>query len=78
MNHQRDRDVIGATDTVEMVLDVAEHEADLVAIVEMIDYLQFCRRCFDRSVCARGGKGGAERPNRAPQHIASMHDVLSA
>ena len=52
-NHQRDRDVIGATDTVEMVLDVAEHEADLVEIVEMVDYLQFRRRCFDRSILRR-------------------------
>jgi hypothetical protein len=39
MDDKRDRDVIGAADAVEMVLDIAEHEADLVGVAEVIDDL---------------------------------------
>jgi hypothetical protein len=44
VHHQRDGDVAGTADAVEMVLDVAEHEADLVEIAQMIDDLQFALR----------------------------------
>jgi len=77
VNHQRDRDMVGATDTIEMVLDVAGNEADLVEIIEVIDDLEFGRgRCLGGCARARGGKRCTESRKRAPQDIASMHDVL--
>ena len=36
MNHQCDRDMIGAADSVEMVLDVADDKADLIEVVAVI------------------------------------------
>ena len=76
VNHQRDRDMVGAADTVEMILDVAECEAHLVEIVEVIDHFQFRRRCcLAGRDGAGGGKGRAESRNRAPQDIAPMHEI---
>ena len=64
MNHQRDRDMVGATDTIEMVLDVADNEADLVEIIEVIDDLEFGRgRCLGG--CARASGGTLHRKPKA-------------
>lgn len=43
VNHQRDRDMVGAADSIEMILDVADDKADLVEIVEVIDDFQLAR-----------------------------------
>jgi len=71
--------VVGTADTVEMILDVAECEADLVEIGEVIDHFQFRRRCGLGSRAGAGcGKGCAESRNRAPQDIAAMHEISPA
>ena len=57
MNDQRDSDVIRSADAVEMVLDVAEHKADLVEVGEVIDDFQLASR---RGVGGGTGAGCGE------------------
>ena len=69
MNYQRDRDMLGTANTVEMVLDVACDEVHFVEIVEVIDYSQFCNGCcFVSCACARGHKG-CPKVESAPHRI---------
>lgn len=60
-----------------MILDVAEHERDLVKVVEVVDHFQFGRRCgVSGGVRTRCGEGRAKSRDRSPQHAASMHGIL--
>src|SRR4051794_6778524 len=77
MNHQRDGDIVRAADAVEMVLDVADDEAGLVVVAEVIDHLELfgCQGRLGRRAGAGGREGGAKNGGRGPQDAASMHGV---
>jgi hypothetical protein len=44
VHHKRDGDAVGPTDAVEMILNVADDEIDLVEVAQVIDDLQFTLR----------------------------------
>jgi hypothetical protein len=77
MDHKRDRDIVGAADAIEMVLDVADHERDLVEVDQVIDDLL---PAGGRALRGRVGTGSGERDteggDRGPEHVPSMHVIF--
>src|SRR5262249_55780374 len=81
VHHQRDRDLVGAADALVVVLDVAEHEIDLVEIAQVIDHLALvgrrgspARRATraEQAACRRGDG----RQNAATIHLAPPHFLV--
>lgn len=70
VNHQRDGDVFGAADAVEMVLDVADAEVDLVEVGKVVDDLQLARR---RRL---GGCAGTDAAKAAPKAETVVRKML--
>lgn len=61
VNHQRDGDVFGVADAVEMVLDVADHEVDLVEVGKVVQTTELAE-----AACL-GGRAGTDAAKAAPK-----------
>src|SRR5262245_7948124 len=70
MDHRRDGDIVGATDAIKMVLNIAGDEADLVEIAQMINDLQFCRGVSSAAAPAREADKVAPKAAIAPDRIS--------
>ena len=61
VHDQRNGDIIWASDTIEMVLDIANHKADLVEVREVIDHFQLCWRWRLGGCAGTGGRKGSTK-----------------
>ena len=62
MHDQREGHVVGTANTVDVVLDIAEHEYDLVEVAQVIDHFQFSRWHVCRGGSRAGRRGSGKNP----------------
>src|SRR5580704_7072088 len=73
VHDQRDRHLVRTTHALEMVLNIAKYEIDLVAVAEVIDDLGAIRRRRGRCRDAPGREPCPEARQRGHKQIAPMH-----